>query len=44
VDSKKTGNDKIKGESNVKNGNAYLAWAFFAAAHFAIRHLLAARL
>jgi transposase len=42
VDSKRTSNEKKKGEGNVKNGNAYLAWAFFEAAHFAIQYLPAA--
>jgi len=42
VDSKRTSNEKKKGENNVKNGNAYLAWAFFEAAHFAIQYLPAA--
>ena len=39
VDSTKTSNEKKKGEGNAKNGNAYLAWAFFEAAHFAIQFL-----
>jgi transposase len=43
VDSKRTSNDKKKGEGNKKNGNAYLAWAFFEAAHFAIQFLPAAK-
>jgi len=43
VDSKRTSNEKKKGEGNVKNGNAYLAWAFFEAAHFAIRYLPSAK-
>lgn len=43
VDSRKTSNEKKKGENNVKNGNPYLAWAFFEAAHFAILFLPAAR-
>ena len=43
VDSKRTSNEKKKGENNVKNGNAYLAWAFFEAAHFAIQYLPAAK-
>lgn len=43
VDSKKTSNGKKKGEGNIKNGNPYLAWAFFEAAHFAIQYLPAAR-
>lgn len=37
VDSKRTSNNKKKGEGNVKNGNRYLAWAFVEAAHFARR-------
>jgi len=43
VDSKRTSNDKKKGENNAKNGNPYLAWAFFEAAHFAIQFLPAAK-
>ena len=43
VDSKKTSNGKKKGEGNTKNGNQYLAWAFFEAAHFAIQYLPAAK-
>jgi transposase len=43
VDTKRTSNEKKKGEGNVKNGNAYLAWAFFEAAHFATQYLPAAR-
>jgi transposase len=43
VDSRRTSNDKKKGEGNVKNGNPYLAWAFFEAAHFATQFLPAAR-
>jgi transposase len=43
VDSNRTSNEKKKGEGNVKNGNAYLAWAFFEAAHFATEYLPAAR-
>ena len=43
VDSQKTSNEKKKGTGNVKNGNAYLAWAFFEAAHFAIQFLPAAK-
>jgi len=43
VDSKRTSNDRKKGEGNVKNGNAYLAWAFFEAAHFAKQFLPAAK-
>jgi transposase len=42
VDSKRTSNEKKKGENNTKNGNPYLAWAFFEAAHFAIQFLPAA--
>ena len=37
VDSKRTSNNKKKGEGNVKNGNRYLAWAFVEAANFARR-------
>jgi len=43
VDSKRISNEKKKGEGNAKNGNPYLAWAFFEAAHFAIQFLPAAR-
>lgn len=38
VGSEKLSNGKRKGSGNVKNGNAYLSWAFIEAAHFAIRH------
>jgi transposase len=37
VNSKKTSNDKKKGENNRKNGNQYLSWAYVEAANFAIR-------
>jgi transposase len=43
VDSKKLSNEKKKGENNAKNGNPYLAWAFFEAAHFATQFLPAAK-
>jgi len=43
VDSQRTSNERKKGENNVKNGNPYLAWAFFEAAHFAIQFLPAAK-
>jgi transposase len=43
VNSQRTSNEKKKGENNTKNGNPYLAWAFFEAAHFAIQYLPAAR-
>lgn len=43
VDSKRLSNQRKKGENNTKNGNAYLAWAFFEAAHFAIQFLPAAK-
>ena len=43
VGSKRTSNERKKGEGNVKNGNPYLAWAFFEAAHFAIQFLPAAK-
>ena len=39
VESRRTSNEKKKGENNAKNGNPYLAWAFFEAAHFAIQYL-----
>lgn len=38
VGSTKLTNGKRKGEGNVKNGNAYLAWAFIEAANFAVRY------
>jgi transposase len=38
VDSERTSNGKKKGAGNVKNGNAYLAWAFIEAANFARRY------
>ncbi len=38
VSSQKLSNGRKKGSGNVKNGNAYLSWAFIEAAHFAIRH------
>lgn len=37
VGSTRASNGKKKGEGNRKNGNAYLAWAFVEAAHFAMR-------
>jgi transposase len=37
VGSARNSNGKKKGEGNRKNGNAYLAWAFVEAAHFAMR-------
>ncbi len=37
VDSARLSNGKRKGRGNVKNGNAYLAWAFVEAANFARR-------
>jgi len=43
VESRRTSNQKKKGENNAKNGNPYLAWAFFEAAHFAIQYLPAAK-
>lgn len=43
VHSCKLSNGKKKGEGNRKNGNAYLAWAFHEAAHFAVRYLPQAR-
>jgi transposase len=36
-------NGRKKGEGNTKNGNAYLAWAFVEAAHFARRYSEQAR-
>jgi len=38
VASARNSNGKKKGEGNRKNGNAYLAWAFVEAAHFAMRY------
>jgi transposase len=38
VDSQRISNGKKKGEGNTKNGNKYLAWAFVAAANFALRY------
>ena len=43
VDSARLSNGKKKGQGNVKNGNAYLAWAFVEAAHFARRYCAEAR-
>jgi transposase len=38
VSSQYLSNGKRKGTGNTKNGNKYLSWAFFEAAHFAIRY------
>jgi transposase len=38
VDSQRLSNGKKKGAGNAKCGNAYLAWAFVEAAHFAVRY------
>jgi len=38
VDSERVSNGKKKGQGNVKNGNAYLAWAFIEAANYARRY------
>jgi len=38
VDSARLSNGKKKGANNTKCGNAYLAWAFIEAAHFAVRY------
>ncbi len=38
VESKRVSNGKKKGESNRKNGNVYLGWAFVEAANYAIRY------
>lgn len=38
VGSSHLSNGKRKGSGNIKNGNAYLCWAFIEAANFAIRH------
>jgi transposase len=43
VESLRTSNGRKKGEGNTKNGNPYLAWAFFEAAHFAVRYLPSAK-
>jgi transposase len=43
VGSGRFSNNKKKGEGNRKNGNAYLAWAFVEAAHFALRYNDAAK-
>jgi transposase len=43
VDSARISNGKKKGQGNVKNGNAYLAWAFVEAANFAHRYCAEAR-
>lgn len=43
VDAARISNEKKKGENNAKNGNQYLAWAYFEAAHFAIQFLPAAK-
>ena len=43
VDATRTSNDKKKSENNAKNGNAYLSWAYYEAAHFAIQFLPAAK-
>jgi len=37
VNSKRTSNDKKKGEGNKKNGNKYLAWAFVEVANHSMR-------
>ena len=38
VPSRKSSNEKFKGEANKRNGNKYLSWAFAEAAHFAVIH------
>ncbi len=43
VDSARISNGKKKGQGNVKNGNAYLAWAFVEAANFARRYCVEAQ-
>src|SRR5713101_2362226 len=43
VDSVRLSNGKKKGQGNVKNGNAYLAWAFIEAANFARRYCVEAQ-
>jgi hypothetical protein len=37
VDARRFSNGKKKADNNAKNGNAFLAWAFIEAAHFAVR-------
>jgi transposase len=43
VESGRYSNGKKKAEGNRKNGNAYLAWAYVEAAHFALRYNEAAK-
>ena len=43
VNSERRSNDKKKGKNNAKNGNPYLAWAFYEAAHFGIQFLPSAK-
>jgi transposase len=43
VPSRKSSNEKFKGEGNKKNGNRYLSWAFAEAAHFAAIHSVRAK-
>ena len=43
VDSARLSNGKKKGQGNVKNGNAYLAWAFVEAANFTRRYCVEAQ-
>ena len=43
VDSRRTSNEKNKGQNNRKCGNKYLAWAFVEAANFAKRYDSASR-
>lgn len=43
VESKRTSNNKKKGENNRKNGNKYLAWAYVEAANYARRYCLEAQ-
>jgi hypothetical protein len=40
VDSARISNGKKKGQGNVKNGNAYLAWAFVEAANLTFHRIL----
>lgn len=43
ADSKRTSNNKSKGQNNRKNGNKYLAWAYVEAAHKMVRFCKHAR-
>lgn len=43
VNAQRTSNGKKKAENNAKNGNPYLSWAFFEAAHFILQWLPSAK-